>query len=103
MQTPNEKFNLLNDLESSEQPIQLKENAMYYTRGGWVATVIWINGNTCYVIHNPKTAYETGPVLHDKSTGYAIYVTFAGNLIAPPPTFKGHPADLVKEVEGAQC
>jgi hypothetical protein len=46
-------------------------------------------------VHNPKTPFEVGPVLHMLSTGFAAPLF----SIVEPPAYTGHPADLIKEAE----
>ena len=80
-----------NDIE-----LNIIEGKYFYTRGGWLAKVIYVSNtlSQCYVIHHPGTEYEIGPIFHDITTGYAI--PFFSLL--EPPAYTGHPADLIKEV-----
>lgn len=72
---------------------------VYRTRGGWLAKVIWRdreNPTVCggfiqYAIHRPGDwRKDVGPVAHDQ---YGEVCLPQG--VALPPTFEGHPADLL--------
>uniref|UniRef100_A0A7C3WM24 Uncharacterized protein n=1 Tax=Dictyoglomus turgidum TaxID=513050 RepID=A0A7C3WM24_9BACT len=93
-----------NNLPLFDQPLKKKapslyieEGKYYYTRGGWIAKVVYVNDkdDICYAVHNPKTPFEVGPVLHMLSTGFAAPLF----SIVEPPAYTGHPADLIKEAE----
>ena len=77
---------------------QLQDNRYYTTRGGWLAKCIYVNPITklAYVIHNPSTEIEAGPVMHSMETGFAIDVSLLNHMT--PPAYNGHPADITEEV-----
>jgi len=90
------KLQLFEKSIAKEIELNIRENSYFYTRGGWIAKVIYVNNPTqkCFAIHNPNTPYEVGPVAHELKTGFATPLF----SIFEPPAFSGHPADLVKEV-----
>jgi hypothetical protein len=91
------KLPLFNTPLSGGVDLSIVEGNYYYSRGGWVARVVYVdnrNEGRCYAIHNPGTPYESSPIIHELKTGYAVPLFSVGE----PPAYTGHPADLVKEV-----
>jgi len=93
---PKKKLPLFNKPILKEQDLCIVENSYFYTRGGWIAKVIYINKtmDRCFAVHNPETPYEAGPIAHELKTGFAQPLFGIMN----PPAYTGHPADLVKEI-----
>lgn len=90
------KSPLFNKSLKQGEKLEIEEGKYFYTRGGWVARIIYVikSDNKCFVVHNPSTPYENGPIAHELNTGYAIPMF----SFLEPPSYTGHPADLVKEV-----
>ena len=77
---------------------KIEGDRYYNTRGGWLCKCIYVNQNVriAYVVHNPNTDMEAGPVMHSIDTGFAIDVSLLNHMT--PPAYKGHPADVIEEV-----
>jgi hypothetical protein len=92
-----ESLPLFNEPFPQKLKLNIKENSFFQTRGGWVAKVVYIyvDSNRCIAIHNPNTPYESSPIIHENDSGFAIPAFSIGE----PPTYSGHPADFVKEVQ----
>ena len=90
---------LFNKPLGKEIQLDIQDGSYFYTRGGWSAKVVHVcfNIDRCYVIHNPGTPYEVGPVAHEVKSGHALTMSLFPLL--EPPAYTGHPADLVKEME----
>ena len=76
--------------------LKIEVGKYYRTYGGWKALVIWktIDNYNCFVIHKPKEADESIPIMH-RMSGIAYYFSAADNV---PPTYEAHhPADLMEE------
>lgn len=81
---------------SKEINLNVEEGRYFYSRGGWIAKVIHVDTRPpgrFYAIHNPGTSFESSPIIHELKTGYATPMFSIGE----PPSYTGHPADLVKE------
>ena len=86
------------------EKMKIEKGKKYLTRGGWVAECIWEDGSRRYCVH-------TVPEEHQKQYGYYDYHFTppiyhesdgrAGSILVvnEPPSFFGHPADIVSEIE----
>ena len=90
------KLPLFNKPLKSDIKLNVEEGLYFYTRGGWVARILYVNKSNrkCFAVHNPGTPYEAGPIAHELESGFAVPMF----SFLEPPAFTGHPADLVKEV-----
>jgi hypothetical protein len=91
-----EKSQIFKDPLATGVSLDIVENKYFYTRGGWVAKIIYVNNITgkCFAVHNPGTAYEIAPITHDINTGFAMPMF----SLLDPPAYTGHPSDLVREM-----
>lgn len=87
-------------MSDKQQESAFEVGKEYRTRGGWKARVIWaptgivIGRVNVYAIHKPGDVQESCPVLHD-GDGRAEATLAVYN----PPTYGGHPADLMEPWE----
>ncbi len=77
--------------------LKIEEGKYFNTRGGRIAKIIYVSKETkqCCAIHSPGTKFENGPIFHELETGYALPLF----SLLTPPTYTGHPADLIEEVK----
>ena len=70
--------------------MKFERGALYETRGGWKAEVIWVCFSGFYAIHKPGESDESIPVWHlqDGTAQSAL-------AVHEPPCYNGHPADLL--------
>jgi len=84
-----------------KKELELKEGKEYITRGGWTAKVLYIdkiNESTGITVYSqtfiaPHTYKEKEEIVHHDNNGMAL-ISFGVHV---PPTFKGQPADIIKE------